>query len=1116
MTNFTGTAADDTFHGTGGPDTIYDDAGGNDSLYGEGGDDTIRVVRFAFNPGQPNTTVLLDGGAGDDYLSFRISGPRSDTATLIGGAGEDEIHAWGGQVTIDAGDDADQVYITAGGLFTVTLGSGADQIFFDADFSTTSDLAPAILVTDFATGGGGDILTLGYAYLKNQLTNWDQSTNPFATGHLALVQQGADTLLRIDRDGAATGHGFVTLMVFQNTTATAFTSANIGVYPADGTQPPGETIVGTANSDYLQGGPGDDLIQGLGSSDSLYGGGGNDRLEGGDGDDHIEGEAGYDILDGGAGNDNLRDGIGEIYGGDGNDSITAGGGLVDGGIGDDTVTHVGDFVVAITIDGGDGADTINVTNGGTITIDAGAGDDRLVLDLTSATYTVTLGAGADLLDIRALDNGRTGGTITITDIDTSATGDTITFRNYLTTNHNAVGWDNSSNPFAAGYLRLVQQGADAILQLDRDGPSGAAGFVPFLTFKDVQAADLTTRVLGGFPPDGSPVPGNTIVGTPGADSLNGGPGGDLIQGLGGNDTLFGNNGDDRLEGGDGNDSLIGGVGNDVLDGGPGADTMRGGDGNDSYYVDDAGDIYDESQGSQPAGSGFDTVFVSTSHQLRAGSEIEGLTAIDAALTTPLSLSGNELDNFIRGNAGANFLNGGGGGDNLYGYGGDDVYIVDSANDQTHESVGGGSDTVYALVDYILFGGNEVEMLSAIDWSATAALSLTGNEFGQVLAGNAGANFLSGGGGVDAAYGFGGDDVYVVDNAGDQVIESAGQGADTVFATVGYALAEGSSVEALSALDWTSTAALDLAGNSFANALYGNASANLLNGGGGADAMYGFGGNDVYVVDNAGDVIVEGPGGGSDIVYALASYALNGGAEVEMLSAIDWSATAAIDLAGNELGQALYGNAGANQLNGGGGADTMFGFGGNDVYVVDNAGDVIVEGPGGGGDIVYALASYALNGGAEVEMLSAIDWSATAAIDLTGNMLGQALYGNAGANVLDGGGGADTLTGFGGADRFQFTTALGGGNVDGITDFQHNVDRIALDDAVFTALGGPGALGAGAFVTGSQAGDADDRIIYDSATGQLFYDADGNGAGAAIQFATLSPGLTLTASDFMVI
>jgi serralysin len=127
-----------------------------------------------------------------------------------------------------------------------------------------------------------------------------------------------------------------------------------------------------------------------------------------------------------------------------------------------------------------------------------------------------------------------------------------------------------------------------------------------------------------------------------------------------------------------------------------------------------------------------------------------------------------------------------------------------------------------------------------------------------------------------------------------------------------------------------------------------------------------------------------------------------------------------------------------------------------------------------------------------------------------------MWGNDGVNVLDGRLGADILHGNGGADAFAFTTALGGGNVDTITDFTSGTDRIALDDAVFTAIGGLGGLNANAFFAGTAAHDADDRIIYDSATGNLFYDADGNGAGAAVLFANLQTHPVIAASDFQVI
>ena len=299
-------------------------------------------------------------------------------------------------------------------------------------------------------------------------------------------------------------------------------------------------------------------------------------------------------------------------------------------------------------------------------------------------------------------------------------------------------------------------------------------------------------------------------------------------------------------------------------------------------------------------------------------------------------------------------------------------------------------------------------------------------------------------------------------------------------------------------------------------LYGGADNDFIDGGVGADYMSGGAGNDAFVVDQQGDQIVESAGGGTDIVYARVNYMLSAGAAVEILSAVDQSATTGLQLIGNGLDQTIYGNNGANYIEGGGGTDVLIGLGGNDTYVVDSAGDYVAESVGGGSDVVYAQTSYALAAGQEIEVLSTASQSSTAAINLTGNNLANQLYGNAGANVLNGGAGADYMLGFGGADTFQFTTALGGGNVDQLGDFFHADDTIALDHGVFTGLG-VGSLPTSAFVAGSAAGDGDDRIIYNSATGQILYDADGSGSGAAaILFATVQPGTTLDASDFTVI
>jgi Ca2+-binding RTX toxin-like protein len=129
-----------------------------------------------------------------------------------------------------------------------------------------------------------------------------------------------------------------------------------------------------------------------------------------------------------------------------------------------------------------------------------------------------------------------------------------------------------------------------------------------------------------------------------------------------------------------------------------------------------------------------------------------------------------------------------------------------------------------------------------------------------------------------------------------------------------------------------------------------------------------------------------------------------------------------------------------------------------------------------------------------------------------------LFGGTGSDLLDGGLAADRLTGGAGEDSFRFSTALGGGNIDQITDFNVAQDSILLDNLIFTAFGANGALGLGAFFKSAAgvAQDADDRIIYNTDNGHLLYDADGTGQIAAIQFAQLGTNLNLSASEFVVI
>ena len=133
-----------------------------------------------------------------------------------------------------------------------------------------------------------------------------------------------------------------------------------------------------------------------------------------------------------------------------------------------------------------------------------------------------------------------------------------------------------------------------------------------------------------------------------------------------------------------------------------------------------------------------------------------------------------------------------------------------------------------------------------------------------------------------------------------------------------------------------------------------------------------------------------------------------------------------------------------------------------------------------------------------------------------------LVGGSGNDKLYGGMGNDVLTGASGRDVFVFDTKLNKkGNVDKITDFNVKYDSIYLDNAIFKMIGKgteskPGKLNKNYFTIGDKAQDKNDFVIYDNKKGILYYDADGSGKGAAIQFATLTKNLKMTASDFFVI
>ncbi|MCW5736589.1 MAG: FG-GAP repeat protein [Enhydrobacter sp.] len=529
----------------------------------------------------------------------------------------------------------------------------------------------------------------------------------------------------------------------------------------------------------------------------------------------------------------------------------------------------------------------------------------------------------------------------------------------------------------------------------------------------------------------------------------------------------------------------------LLDGGIGADTMQGSYGDDIYVVDNAGDkVIDES------GAGVDTVRSTLDYVL--GADLEKLELLGKALKA----TGNALANTLVGNAGKNVLDGAAGADTMAGGRGDDLYIVDNAGDVAIELEGEGKDKVESSASFTLgFGIEELVLLG----TATDAI---GNEQANILAGNAMANLLDGRAGGDRMKGGLDNDVYIADDAGDKAIEAADEGTDLVRSAVNFTL--GNNVENLELL----TSASRGTGNGLANHLSGNASNNLLDGKGGADTMAGGAGDDVYVVDNASDVVVELVGAGIDTVKASARFVLSDNIEMLLLTGSD-------DIAGtgNTLDNTLTGNEGSNLLDGKTGADMMRGGKGDDIYVVDDANDRVAEVAGEGADQVQSTVSYSLGSSLEDLVLlgkAAIDGAGNAAANrLTGNAAANKLSGGAGDDTLCGRGGSDILTGGAGRDIFLFDSTIAAGNIDTLADFFVAEDTIQLDNAVFADLA-LGLLQASAFAIGSAAQNGSHRVIYNATTGNLMYDADGQGGAAARTIAVLTANLALTSADFIVV
>jgi VCBS repeat-containing protein len=958
-----GLAGNDTINGNAGADTLIGGEG-NDALNGDAGDDQLQ------------------GDAGNDVLN--------------GGVGADRM----------AGGTGDDTYIVdnALDLMVETAGEGLDTVQSGVNYSLTANVEKLVLT------GGTAILGAG-----NELDN-------AVTGNIAnntlFGLEGNDTLVGLSGNDTLDG-GLGADLMQGGVGDDAYIVDNAGDVVEEAIGAGTDTV--SSSIDYTLSANVENLV--LSGLDDLNGAGnalnnvitgnsGNNTASAGDGADTVYAGAGNDLINGGNGNDALygESGDDQLFGDAGNDAINGGAGAdrMAGGLGDDTfvVDDNGDLVVEAA---GEGTDLVQ---------------SSITYTLTDNVENLTLTGALDIdgkgNELNNIINGNTGANV----LDGKAGNDTI--NGNLGADTLIGGEGNDALNGDAGDDQLQGDAGNDVLNggFGADTMAGGIG-------DDVYVVDNTGDLVGENAGEGSDTVQSSTHYTltaevenltlTGAVSING-------TGNGLDNVVSGNGANNVLSGGAGNDSLFGNAGDDVLDGGSGADNMQGGVGNDTYVVEDAKDVVIEA-----ASAGTDTVQSSIDYTLTANVENLVLTGASVAGT------GNALANAITGNAGNNLIDGGAGVDTMSGGAGNDTYIVDATADVVNEAANAGVDLVYASASYTL--GANVENLvltgaAAINGTGNAQDNLiTGNDAANVLngmAGNdvieggAGNDTLDGGSGVDVLAGGTGNDTYVIDNAGDAIVENAGEGIDTVQASFSTTL--GAQLENLTL---TGSANLDGSGNAFDNVITGNAGNNLLDGGDGNDTLFGGAGNDTlsggagadslqggagddtYEVD-AADTVVEAAGAGTDTVRAGFSHTL--GANVENLVL---TGSADLNGTGNALANAILGTSGANVLDGGLGADTLAGGAGDDTYIVDNAGDVVTEAAGNGDDTVLASASYQLSANVEHLVLTG-----GASINGTGNALDNTLTGNSGANLLDGGAGNDLLEGGAGND-----TLVGGAGDD---------------------------------------------------------------------------------------
>ncbi|MCK6407323.1 MAG: hypothetical protein L6Q60_15100, partial [Rhodocyclaceae bacterium] len=1119
------------------------------------------------------TGTLAFAGTGNAYANSIVGGAGGDT--LDGGAGSDTLRGGAGNDTyvIDSAGDT-VVELAAGGtdgvltdLATYTLvGTELENLTYtgSSDF-TGSGNALANVITggagnDSLDGGAGNDTLAGGA--GNDTYRVNVATDVVTEGAGA----GSDTVL-VDFTvaGAYVVGTNIEVAEIVNGLAVNVTGNTLA-----------NELIGAAGNNSLSGLAGNDSIDGGAGNDTLDGGADDDLLVGGIGNDSIVGGIGSDLIDAGTGVDTVDGGSDTIGGIDrlqvlddfANYSVTRLSStdtrLVNGSTGEnitfrniEEVSFNGDVrnMSAVwanslgsfddswtgtagddtadglagndTLDGLDGNDTL-VGGTGTDRLIGGLGDDTFVVDVAGDVIVEQSGEGTDQVNVAFT----AAGTYTLSaDVEnatvTSAiTGVNITgnvLNNQLTGNalSNVLTGNDGNDTLngLAGNDTLVGGAGDDEYVLDvasdvvNETVAGSNGTDTVkLGFSSTASYTLTTGVENAIVTSVGTFAVN-VTGNASANEIVGHAGANSLSGAGDNDTL---------EGGGGNDTIDGGVGTDRL-------TLAG------VLTDYAISRPSATQTSllhMPSG---DTISISNIEELffNGDSSTEQLADLLAQIgsigndtlagsTGNDTLAGGAGNDSISGNAGDDDLQGGIGNDTLNGLTGNDILDGGAGNDVYKFAIGGGDDIVDQN-DTVAGSIDTVELASPIGDLISLQTVLTRGWFSYddlvitVNSGSAGAEVV---------------DHLVVSNFITNDLVNTGTIDQIRFASNSTTLTQ---TQILSELlkgtagdDWlrgyanTNDSIAGAAGNDTIGGAAGN---DTLIGATGDDALYGDAGNDSLAGDQGNDTL-EGGDGADTLNGGQDTDALFGGAGADTYIFGAGSGDDFIFDSGATAGDVLRFTAGTlasdvtvSRINDGYSNNTLKVtlMGGDSVEITDFFVD-----PGAGSTGAGAIEQFTFADGTTWNLASILSkvLVPTAGNDLLVGYNGSeslqglagndTLYGGAGNDTLSGGVGTDILFGGAGADRFVFNTADALVNADTIDDFIHGTDKIALSKTVFSALSG---------VVGSNGVDFGSLVTYDNGTGALYYDADGGGAGAAVQVATLggaSHPTTLTASDFIIV